>query len=716
MVQDQTSSEPAAPTSERPARGRGPATDPPTDSSGLDERTELRAKLAAICRSQAVVELDLDGTVLAANDTFLSLFGYDADEVLGQHHRLFVEAAYGRSATYRELWQQLGRGESVTGEFKCVTKDGGDVWIQASYNPILDHEGRPIKVVELAVDVSAAKRRTVDLEGKLSAIDRASAVIEFATDGTVLSANALFLQTMGYGEADVIGRHHRLFCDDGFARSEAYQDFWRKLASGEHVTGEFRRKAAGGRDVWLHATYHPILDLDGKVAKVVKFATDVTAAKLRNAEFEGKVDAISRAQAVLELDLDGTVLGANDNLLAVLGYRLDDVLGRNHRMFCTPDEAGDDADARFWAKLGRGEHTSGEFRRLGKDGCEVWLHATYNPILDADGRVFKVVVYATDITDAKRRNAEFEGKVTAIGRSQAVITFDLEGNVLDANDNFLRTTGYSLREIAGQHHSMFCAADYITSEEYRDFWLRLRRGEFIAGRFQRVGKYGREVWIQATYNPIFGLSGEPCCVVKYATDVTAEVALENTITVKAAEMTDTVHELAASTRSIAQSTREASSLADETQSNAQQGFEALRSSIEAIGLIQRSSVEIGQIVRSISEIANQTNLLAFNASIEAARAGEHGVGFSVVAGEVRKLAERASASASEISKLIDESAARVGQGAEVSNRAKAAFEQIVENVRKTNDAIRLIAESTSAQEQTSRRVAGLIGELAAEQR
>ena len=325
----------------------------------------------------------------------------------------------------------------------------------------------------------------------------------------------------------------------------------------------------------------------------------------------------------------------------------------------------------------------------------------------------KIVKFAIDVTESKLRNSEFESKVAAVDQGMAVIEFDLDGKVLQANDNFLRAMGYSLREIVGQHHSMFCSPDYILSEEYRDFWLKLNKGERFTGRFHRVGKFNRDVWIQATYSPILDLKGQPMRVVKYAHDVTDQVKLEQQIKSKTDDMNRTVAELGAAITEITRSTGTATQLAGETQQNAETGFEALRKSIEAIELIQKSSTEIADIVKVISDIAGQTNLLAFNAAIEAARAGEHGVGFSVVAGEVRKLAERSSQAAREIAKLIEESSSRVNVGSDRSQHAKAAFERIVGSVAKTGESIKQIAASTETQQQASKSVERLIEQLMA---
>ncbi|SIQ16400.1 methyl-accepting chemotaxis sensory transducer with Pas/Pac sensor [Rhizobium sp. RU35A] len=672
---------------------------------------EASGKMAAVDRAQAVIEFDLAGNVLAANQIFLDLTGYGADEIVGQHHRLFCDKEFVRSGEYKRFWQRLTEGHHESGEYKRFGKDGKRIWIQASYSPIFDLNGNPFKIVKFAMDVTDTKLKAAEAESKVTAIERSQAVVEFDLKGNVLRANPLFLSALGYEADEVVDQHHRMFCDPLFATTDAYQRFWQKLGRGEVDCGIYRRVGRDGREVWIQATYNPIFDMEGKPVRVIKFATDITEQRRRNAEFEGKVQAIGRSQAVIEFDMKGNILAANPNFLDLLGYHEAELVGKHHRMFCDVSYAKSDEYRLFWDKLAAGEFHSGEYYRLGKNGRELWIQATYNPILDANGVPQKVVKFALDVTASKLKNAEFESRVSAIDRSQAVVEFDLEGHVVGVNENFQRVMGYSKRELLGQHHSLFCSAELVKTQAYRDFWIDLNKGLTQTGRFHRIGKFGRDVFIQASYNPVMDVKGQIVRIIKYAYDITDQVKLEREIRTTSSQMETVVKDLTQSIEEITSSASNATTLATQTQKNAEEGYAALANAISAIELIERSSNEISDIVKVISEIANQTNLLAFNAAIEAARAGEHGVGFSVVAGEVRKLAERSSQAAREITKLIDESVSRVGQGTARSRDARSAFERIVESVGQTSQSIHDIADCTGAQQTVSSDVVRLIHDL-----
>jgi len=354
--------------------------------------------LKAIDRSQCLIEFDLDGRILSANENFKRLMGYTASELTGKHHSVFLSANDVDAPAYRQFWAELKRGQAQKGEFRRRSKDGRDIYLEAVYNPILNDAGRPHKVVKIASDVTARKLNDLDLEGKVAAISRSQAIVEFNLDGTVLTANETFLKVMGYRLEEIVGKHHRLFVAKADQETTTYKDFWRRLVRGEFISSQFCRIAKNGEDIILQATYNPVLGIDGKPVKVVKFASDITEQAKQNADFHSQIEAISRAQAVIEFTLDGTILDANENFLRILGYRLDDIKGRHHKMFVDEATASSEAYATFWNRLARGEYVSGEFHRHAKDGHSVYLQASYNAILDAEGKPYKVVKYASDVS------------------------------------------------------------------------------------------------------------------------------------------------------------------------------------------------------------------------------------------------------------------------------------------------------------------------------
>ncbi|MGX9431638.1 MULTISPECIES: methyl-accepting chemotaxis protein [Bradyrhizobium] len=371
--------------------------------------------------------------------------------------------------------------------------------------------------------------------------------------------------------------------------------------------------------------------------------------RLQNLDFRAQTIAIGRVQAVIEFNLDGSVITANENFLRALGYSLAEIQGKHHSMFVEASFRDSPNYREFWQKLNRGEFEAGEFKRIGKGGKEVWILASYNPVFDENGKPFKVVKFATDVTEQKLRNADFAGQIAAIDKSQAVIEFAMDGTVKTANANFLKALGYTLHDIQGRHHSMFVDPAERDLPAYREFWAALNRGEYQAGEFRRIGAGGRDVWIQASYNPIMDLNGRPFKVVKYASDVTAQVIAR----LKSERVRGMMEQVAAGAEELNASVREISEAMVKSKETAAAATDHVQSADHQAQRLTAAAASMSGILQMIGDITGQINLLALNATIESARAGEAGRGFAVVAAEVKNLANQAKQATDKIGVEID---------------------------------------------------------------
>ncbi|UJW84072.1 methyl-accepting chemotaxis protein [Devosia sp. SL43] len=490
-----------------------------------------------------------------------------------------------------------------------------------------------------------------DDRAKVDAIMRSQAVIEFKLDGTIITANENFLAALGYTLGEIAGQHHRMFVDPDDAVSPEYKQFWADLAAGKFQAAAYRRIAKGGREIWIQASYNPVLDKAGKPVKVIKFATDITEQKNKSADHEAQIAAIGRVQAVIEFNLDGTLRQANENFLGTVGYRADEIVGKHHRMFCDPVYAGSAEYAQFWERLRSGEYVAAEFQRFGKGGKEVWIQASYNPILDALGRPIKVVKFATDITERKRA----EGIIADLTSSLAKMA---EGDLTGRIDT--RFTGQYEQLRLAFNQSLARLLDIVTSLQSTSRSLRTATGEILAG----------------------------------ANDL-SERTTKQAATIE--ETSASIEQLSSAVEENAKRAATASQKARDVSASAGEGGTVMTNANAAMAAIETSSGKISNIIGLIDDIAFQTNLLALNASVEAARAGDAGKGFAVVAVEVRRLAQSAAQASSEIKVLIEASAGEVKNGSRLVGQAAEKLLAILTGAQESSSLIDSIAQANREQ-------------------
>jgi len=648
---------------ERPARA--PRSKARAAVAAQPSYADLAGQIAALRRSQAVIELELDGTILWANDNYLQVFGYKLEEVRGQNHRIFVPPAARDSAEYRAFWEKLQRGEPQSGRQRRYHKEGRVVWIRASYNPIADDKGKLVKVMALAQDITETIRKSTEYEGELKAVSNAQAVCEFRMDGTILTANENFLKAVGYALDEIRGKPHGVLLDPAQRDSAEFRTLWERLRRGAGEAGKYRRIGKGGREVWLQSTYNPIRDMDDQPFKVVEYSMDITAQVREsemNAAFKGALDNLSANVMVADSALNIIYLNHAMREMAraveadfrrdMPGFDAGALLGSNidsfHRNPAHQRNLLEGLDKTFTSQITIGGRT---------------MRISANPMVDAMGARLGTVLEWADRTAELGIEAEINSLVQSATSGDLTQRMDLAGK-----SGVFAEIGKGINQLTENMSEVVSLVQAAATEVSRGA-VEISQGN--ADLSQRTEEQA--------------------------------ASLEQTAS-SMEQMTSTV-------KQNADNASQASQLATAARDQADKGGSVVAQAVRAMTEINEASKKIVDIIGVIDEIAFQTNLLALNAAVEAARAGEQGRGFAVVATEVRSLAGRSATAAKEIKGLIHDSVRKVEEGSQLVTQSGQTLDHIVTAVKKVSDIVGEIAgasrEQSSGIEQVNKAVVQL---------
>ncbi|HEX7652174.1 MAG TPA: PAS domain-containing protein, partial [Verrucomicrobiae bacterium] len=557
--------------------------------------------------------------------------------------------------------------------------------------------------------------------------------------GDILKVNDKLCEVSQYRREECIGKGHNMFRHPDMSK-EVFRELWSTIGRGNIFRGVVKNRKKDGTPYYVDAVIAPIPGENGKPKKYLGVRYEFTESELERQNARGILGAIDGAFAYVEFDTQGRLITANENFQKVIGYKLDEIKGKHHSLFVDPAYASSADYTAFWNDLRSGKSFNNSFKRITKDKREIWIQGIYAPVMDEMGRVVKVVKIANEITEAKIADFNSKRQLENMNASQAVVEFSNEGQLVDANDNFCKLMGYHLGEIKGKHHSLFVDASYRSSAEYQQFWADLNQGKFQTAEFKRISKTGKELWIQGSYSPQFGLDGKVKSVVKRAFDISQRKVMEANLKVTIKTVADNAQALSSASEELTSVSQQMSANSEETSSQANvvaaaseqvskniatvaasaeemtasvreiatNANEATKVANEAVRVAEQtnktvtklgvSSEEIGQVIKVITGIAQQTNLLALNATIEAARAGEAGKGFAVVANEVKELAKQTAAATEDIGHKIEA----------IQNDTKGAvtaITQISQVIGRINDISNTIASAVEEQSATTNEIA-----------